>query len=265
MSEPKLFTSYSDLDVFLRLFVDRVRVLLGECLVGIYLHGSLALGDFEAQTSDIDFVVVTKEELSAADYLKMQSMHAALLRYPSPWATKLEGAYIPKDAFRRHDSKHATHPWLGSDGHFAVEHLSSDWVLQRHVLRTKGIVLVGPPLSDLIDVVTMNDIKQACRDLMRSWWTPPFASPERFEAAAYQRYTVLTMCRMLVTQATGEVVSKPVAARWCLEHADKQWQALIGWAVAKEFDASKDRKKEALDFIRFVAARMNLDKIIAVS
>lgn len=39
------------------------RHLLGENLTGIYLHGSVAFGCFRWEKSDIDFLVVVKEEL----------------------------------------------------------------------------------------------------------------------------------------------------------------------------------------------------------
>ena len=39
------------------------RHVLGENLTGIYLHGSVAFGCFRWEKSDIDFLVVVKEEL----------------------------------------------------------------------------------------------------------------------------------------------------------------------------------------------------------
>ena len=39
------------------------RHVLGEYLTGIYLHGSVAFGCFRWEKSDIDFLVVVKEEL----------------------------------------------------------------------------------------------------------------------------------------------------------------------------------------------------------
>ena len=48
--------------------LDNLRFLyqdvLGEKLVGLYLHGSLAFGCFEWSRSDIDFIAVVREELS---------------------------------------------------------------------------------------------------------------------------------------------------------------------------------------------------------
>ncbi len=47
----------------LDLLLNAVRDVLGDRLVGLYLYGSLASGDFDSETSDIDFVAVTSEAL----------------------------------------------------------------------------------------------------------------------------------------------------------------------------------------------------------
>ncbi len=43
--------------------VEGFRHILGGNLVGIYLHGSLAMGGFNPRTSDIDFLIVLKAPL----------------------------------------------------------------------------------------------------------------------------------------------------------------------------------------------------------
>lgn len=40
-------------------FVDSTKDILGENLVGVYLHGSLAMGCFNPQRSDIDLIIDT--------------------------------------------------------------------------------------------------------------------------------------------------------------------------------------------------------------
>lgn len=53
------------------LFIDILQHNLDEILqnnfIGTYIHGSLALGGFNDQTSDIDLIVVTKTTLSNKD------------------------------------------------------------------------------------------------------------------------------------------------------------------------------------------------------
>src|SRR5437762_546686 len=48
---------------FLRRFVWSFQEYFGESLVGIYLHGSLAMGCFNPVSSDIDLLIVVKETL----------------------------------------------------------------------------------------------------------------------------------------------------------------------------------------------------------
>ncbi len=48
--------------------VEGFRQALTENLVGIYLHGSLTLGGFNPRTSDVDFLVVTRTTLRAAEF-----------------------------------------------------------------------------------------------------------------------------------------------------------------------------------------------------
>ena len=57
-------TPYEDVNEVLALLLARQRAILGEGLVGLYLYGSLATGDFDRESSDIDFVAATAGELA---------------------------------------------------------------------------------------------------------------------------------------------------------------------------------------------------------
>src|SRR5688572_1516922 len=74
-----------------------VQRILGSRLIGLYLDGSLATGDFD-QDSDIDFVVVTDASVSENMFLSLQAMHERIMAIDSPWALRLEGSYISQRA-----------------------------------------------------------------------------------------------------------------------------------------------------------------------
>lgn len=217
-----------------------VQAVLGKCLVGLYVHGSLAYGDFDPETSDIDFLVVTNGRLPTETFLALQEMHDRLFVSGLAWSQKLEGAYLPEDFLRCHDPAHTPIPWLGVDGHFALENLGPDWVLQRWILREKGLVVAGPTLKPMIDPVSADDLREAVRGNLVEWWSPPFPSPERFLSDGYRAYTVLTMCRSLFVLEQGRPVSKPEAARWAMGSLGEPWAALIAaaaaWRSGMEFD-----------------------------
>ena len=172
-------TQYPDVNAALRLFLEGVQAILGELLVGMYLHGSLASGDFNPQSSDIDFVVVTSEPVSDELLPKLVEMHEQLAASRMKWATKLEGAYISSQAIRRYKPGKKSCAWLGSDGHFAVEPLGNAWVIQSYVIREQGVVVFGPDPKTLIDPILPKDLRQAELATLRQWWAPQLENPFR--------------------------------------------------------------------------------------
>lgn len=55
----------------LETLVQEWQQILDSKLVGIYLHGSLSLGGFQAETSDIDLLVVIEEEMVDAEKISL--------------------------------------------------------------------------------------------------------------------------------------------------------------------------------------------------
>ena len=59
-------------------FVEQSKEILGDNLVGVYLHGSLAMGCFNPQKSDIDLIVVVNGLLPDVVKRAYMEMVAAL-------------------------------------------------------------------------------------------------------------------------------------------------------------------------------------------
>lgn len=232
-----------------------LQVILGPHLVGLYIHGSLAYGDFDPRTSDVDFLVVTEGSLPTETLPALKDMHARLFASGLTWSQKLEGPYVPLNDLRCHDPAHPPVPWLGVDGHFALETLDSDWIIQRWILREKGIAIAGPPLTNLIDPVSAHDLREAVRGSLREWWSPPFPSLERFDRGEYQIYTILTMCRSLFVLENGHVASKPEAARWTQSTLGDPWARLVADAMDWKEGTRFDRLDETMGFICYTLER----------
>lgn len=240
-------TPYPDVNAVLREFLSHVQSILGEHFRGMYLHGSLALGDFASHRSDIDFVVVTDTEVSSDHLAALRAIHDRFNASDSSWATEVEAAYIPQDALRRYDPAHARHPHIerGGDETLDIDELATDWIIQRFILREHGVVVAGPDPRTLIDPISPHDLRRAVVTLMDDWWGPMIHNPSPLHqhTIGYQAYAVLTMCRILYTLEKGSVVSKPVAARWARGTPPERWATLIERALAWR----KDRQKMATD------------------
>jgi hypothetical protein len=222
-------TPYPDVNVVLGHFRASIENILAPHFLGMYLSGSLALGDFAPHRSDIDFVVMTDAELPADLFSSLRAMHARFNAGDSPWATEVEAVYIAREALRRHDPRHAVWPHIqrGNSNVLERDLLDSGWVIQRHILREHGVVVAGPALREVIDPVQPREMRQAVVALLDEWWGPMRNDPAPLRHRGYQAYAVLTMCRMLYTFEFGAVVSKPVAARWAREELDDRWPGLI--------------------------------------
>src|SRR5687767_12994230 len=104
-------TPYQDVNVFLDLMLSNTQAILREQFIGLYLGGSLALGDFNPQRSDIDFVAVTVDELAPALIVALAEMHTRLWVTGTKWARKLDGSYVPQQVFRYWTSDHLPCPF----------------------------------------------------------------------------------------------------------------------------------------------------------
>ena len=83
-------TPYPDVNAVLHVLLSGVQAVLGDHFVGMYLSGSLASGDFAPQRSgDIDFVVVTVDELPDEMLPALEAMHACITTSGLKWATRL--------------------------------------------------------------------------------------------------------------------------------------------------------------------------------
>jgi predicted nucleotidyltransferase len=247
-------TPYADVNAVLQRLLTDVQAVLGSEFIGMYLYGSLASGDFDQQTSDIDFVVVTAHELPDDLIAALGTIHDRLAASGLALATKLEGSYLPLATLRRYDPSYRRFPSI-NEGRFWVCGHGNDWVIQRHILREQGVVVAGPDLRPLIDPLHPDALRQAVLDALDEWWWPMLDDPERISTREYQVFAVLTMCRALHTLQHGVIVSKPVAARWAQSAFGPSWAALIKRALVWRPGMPGDELSETLDFLRFARER----------
>lgn len=254
-------TPYPDVNEILNVLFSSVKEILGDQFVGMYLYGSLANGDFD-EHSDIDVLIVTNGELSESTFSALQELHKRINKMDSPWATQIETSYIPRTALRRFDPANKLHPHMDR-GENEVLHMMShetDWIVQRHLSRERGIVIEGPDLKSLIDPVSPDDLRQAVVSVLPLWTQPILADPSLIHKRGYQSYCVLTLCRMLYTLKHGEILSKAAAAKWALENLEQNWKPLIERALVgrqnPDLQAEPEDINGTLDMMRYALGQV---------
>ena len=249
-------TPYPEVNTILQVLLERVMRILGSHFIGMYLDGSLTSNDFD-EDSDIDFVVVTDEDIAGDLFTALQAMHEHIATIASPFALQLEGSYISLHGLRRFDPEHALHPNIerGEGERLKMVYHDDWWIIHRYVLRERGITITGPVPQALIDPVSPDDLRQVMLSLLHGWATQILNDPNKISSRGYQSYVVLSLCRILYTLQFGDVVSKPVAAGWAKETLDDPWVSLIDRAWIgrhhPQLAAEADDINGTLDFIRY--------------
>ena len=253
-------TPYPDVNAILREVLVKAQDVLGDQFTGMYLDGSLTSGDFD-EASDIDFVVVTEDEIPNETFLALQAMHDRLAQTNSIWAIQLEGSYISRRALRRADPAFSMYPNIerGRGERLKLAYHGDVWDIHRSVLRERGITLAGPDPLTLIDPVSPAKLRQAMRSILDGWGVKIIGDPSLIQSRGYQSYVALTMCRILYTLENGAVVSKRSAARWAQEKLDEKWGPLIERAWANrhgpDSQATPEDVNATVELVRFTVDR----------
>lgn len=258
-------TPFMEVNSILGVLLSEVQSILGDQFIGLYLYGSLAYGGFDKE-SDIDFLVVTRNDLTDPIFNRLREMHLRITQIDSWRSSQLEGSYLPQNALRIFDPRSVLFNHIDRGPGETLKRMEVNdgqtsrawwggWVMLRAVLLDCGIPLAGPPPAFLVDAVSVEELKQANLAVLHGWFEPMLEDTSQLESYGYQPYAVLTMCRILYTHASGGIVSKPEAARWAQETIGAPWASLIdrAWTGRQhpEIKASNGEIRLTQEFIRF--------------
>jgi predicted nucleotidyltransferase len=192
--------------------------LLAEQLIGIYLHGSLAMGSFNPHRSDLDLLVVTTDPMSLTIKREIAETLLRLSQQPHP----VEISFLAQDQLRpwRYPTPfdlHYSEAWRDRCTHELVsgawqawnraEHHDPDLAAHFTVLNARGICLRGEPVEVIFPPVPADDYRASlAMDIHES-----------LDAIASNPvYTILNCCRTYAYLRGGHIFSKEEGGRWAL-------------------------------------------------
>lgn len=236
-----------------------IRDALGDSFVGAYLCGSLALGAFDPDTSDVDILIVTEKPLSDAEFGAVRALHKGISPDDNQYRVPYDVTYIDRSTVRRFDSDQR-HVKVGHGEPLHRGDHRPNWVLERWMVRERGVTLLGPNPKLLIDPVSSHEICEAAigelRRRLQHWLDGTWPRRELLHRSA-QGFEIETACRALHTHETGELSSKDQATAWALERLPAKWRPLIAWSRQHRKDRTPDdgRIDEVIRFVRWAATR----------
>ncbi|MEV5962527.1 nucleotidyltransferase domain-containing protein [Kribbella sp. NPDC051952] len=178
-------------------FVTSVRQVAA--VEAIWLHGSLALGDYQLGRSDLDLVAVVSSPVPDA----VADVHRRLMR-ESPLAGKLHCSYMRADQLTDASIQHVT---------FAQERYFDRPVtpVTRRELALSNLSLFGPPPSSLLPATTDAELTDFIRQDLQEFWLPAVARRTNWYADIWVDLSFVTIARAHVTLTTGELITKRAA------------------------------------------------------
>lgn len=235
--------------------------ILGSDLVGVYLHGSLALGCFNPQRSDIDVIAVsrrsvTREERRLLGQLALRN--SGPLERPRRPPYPLELSVLTEAQLRpwRYPTPFEFHYGESQRERFTVGDFGPLWDedhdLAAHVtvLTKAGLALHGSAIDEVFPAVPNSDYTDSLlRDL--AW-----CRQHRLNV-----YAVLSASRVWATFTEHRLHSKLSGGLWALERAPEEFQPLIGRAINVYSGESQDDDFDAaavaayLDYVEPIASR----------
>ncbi len=255
---PFIPTSDPTLNQILEALTKGVCTILGDNCLGFYLGGSFAHGGWDA-FSDVDFDVVINHDLTPGELLDLKVLHARIFIKDVYYARHLEGAYFPADILG--DLSCTDEPlWYLDNGSLDFQRSTHDNTLvNRWVLREKGIILFGPDPSIWIPPIPEKLLKDEVQETMQNWSEEIFNGHYALDNSFAQTFAVLSYCRMLHTLSTGKIHSKRKGADWAKCNLEVSWVGLIEDALSvriNQYDycwvpSEPDIVRQTMSFIQY--------------
>ncbi|EKP95362.1 putative nucleotidyltransferase [Thermaerobacter subterraneus DSM 13965] len=243
-------------------FVDISRLVLGPDFVGVYLHGSLALGGFNPCRSDVDLLVVSQRDSGPAFRRALASwllewsgnpypfeVHVLQLADLHPWRHPAPFTFHYSEAWRERVRDVVAR---GLDPRDVMPLVDPDLAAHVTVVRARGIALCGEPIERVFPAVPPADYRAA----ILSDVADPLAA-----VTADPVYTVLNLCRITRYLLDGSVTGKAEAGEWAAGTFPEPHRQVVAQALAVyrgEAVAMGLPSERLGDFVRYVAPRLGL-------
>lgn len=191
--------------------VSQIAGILADCAPSVYLYGSCVLDDFRLGWSDIDILVLTKEQIpeDAAETL-VGLRQTMLAKEPgNPYYRSFEGGMLQIEVL--FDAKPGRAVYWGTGGERMTDRYVCDSFCLTQ-LQKNGVLLYGEELRAQLPCPTFDDLRA---DVQRHYTTiRTFA--QKTDRSLYTFGWMLDIARCLYTLRTGKVTSKTAAAEWAL-------------------------------------------------
>jgi predicted nucleotidyltransferase len=236
-------------------FTRTVAQLLADNIVGIYLHGSLAMGCFNPEHSDLDLLVITHQRMQVGTKRQLAEFLLTTSRAPHPielsvvvhtdlvpWQYPTPFDFHYSEMWRERIQQDLHH---GRWPHWNAQ-LLNDPDLAAHVTITnhRGLCLHGAPIAHVFPDVPKADylasILGDVKDALASIMDAPV-------------YAILNTCRVYAFVRDGSICSKQEGGEWALTVVPEDVRPVIELALEIYAAGQQHKVFDTVAITRFVA------------
>ena len=208
-------------------FVALNRAILGENLVGVYLHGSSVLACFNPKMSDLDLVIVVEFDIS--DDVKKEYMDSVVRLNKEAPAKGFELSIVKKSVcnpfvyptpFELHFSIAHLDWYKKSPQDYVQKMKGTDKDLAAHftIINYRGKVLFGQAIKEVFGAVSKQDYFDSI------WFDVEGAMEDILDNTMY---LTLNLARVLAYRKDNLILSKKEGGEWGLTNLPEKYHALI--------------------------------------
>ncbi len=235
-------------------FTAMCQDVYGDGLTGVYLHGSMAMGCFHAEKSDIDLIVVVEDSITDAQ--KMRFMEQVVRLNGRAPAKGLELSVVKREycrpflyptPYELHFSNAHLQWFLKAPEDYIRNMRGEDRDLAAHftVINRYGVALCGEAVSDVFGEVPPGDYAD-------SIWADIENAGE--DIVGNTLYVTLNLCRVSAFLREGLCLSKLQGGKWGLENLPEKYHALISSALDcygsnREMQADRDLAQSFAEYM----------------
>jgi hypothetical protein len=248
-----------------------VEAYLPNFLESYYVYGSVSLGAFHYNKSDIDFIVVIRRKATETDISILKKIHGEL--HKKFHKTNLDGMYLLNEDVASLKNKSEISCLRFNDGGFKGFEKFDRNSIDAFQLLKHGITVKGQDIKKFDYTVDFDILISKMRDNLNTYWLNWLNDCRRFPSIKYLglfvsenliEWGVLGVSRQYYTFMEADITSKVKAGEYALQKVPQKWHKIIKESMRLRKDNTKsyynsifERRNDALDYINFIIQESN--------
>jgi len=193
--------------------VEKIRFILQDNFMSLYIYGSIVSKDYRHGWSDIDFICFTNKPIKESTAKKLLMLRQNMLKiYPkNKYFRKFEGIFTSLNNYLANKQEKIVY-W-GTSGQRIKDGPILD-VFAKYELKNNSVLISGRNIADKFEEPSFNELKIAINKHYNSIREHAVVTDETLYSCGW----LLDISRCIFTLKHKKVISKTKAGKWALKN-----------------------------------------------